>query len=1305
MVVERDALAKRTFPAIRHVCEQREVSFTDIDLRWGVTDEEAAEGKVLGVCLDEIERSRPYFIGILGERYGWIPEGFPAGILETQPWLREQRDRSITELEIVHGVLANPEMAGHAFFYFRNPTAAHDDADFVEIDPDRQAKLAALKQRIRASRFPVREGFSTPEELAALVESDLRELVDDQFPASVQVDPIERERSLHNGFARERAEHYLGRQSYYDALEAHARGEGSPWLLVSGDSGSGKSALLSAWLTGTPQELGAPLEERLRSTDSKQAPLVFSHFAGLTTSSTDWELVCRRALSELIRATDIMLEVPRLSSQLTSALESVLATVAQSRPVIFVLDGANQLEGDGRRLGWLPETLPPGVRVVVSALPGASMEALRSRGCDELNVEPLEADERSQLLHDYLKAFGKSLADSLSHRLVEAPQCASPLFLRTLLDELRTGGEHERLAEALDRYLSANSLEELFDLVLARWEIDYEASRPQMVRDALCGVWASSRGLAEAEVLDLLGDGTDPLPQAFFSPLGMAMLGAVPTRAGRYTFAHDYMRKAVESRYLADDAAKRDAFSALGTYFRGREVGPRVVQELAPALIAAGDVDALYEVLCDMPYLQASWEADAPGVLRWWRWTIANSEYRLADAYAEIMANPASNQSGAQVVADVMKRLGAKRESAALLERLIESETGKLGRYDKARALISRASAIYTTDPELALAALDKAEALLRPMLSIKAMGSRFDCAEYRQIIALQQGRADDALELLLRVGTFYDEFRLMTGVAATANNMSLLFGQKGDLVGRDMATEVNVRLSRQYGTADSLARALTNAGVDRLAAGEPARALELASEAVALLEDGEDTGTLGRALTIVAQAGDQLGDAATAGVAREHSSRLDNENARVVAGAGDFTAAAGYETGRATQLRNDGKLEEALAITLKAIALGRKSGDPAALGDTLVLQAGIEIDLNHGAGHIVSLLEEALPLVEGMPVRRAYAWRLYGNTLRRLKRELDAAHALERSADYYETDGELPSAAESLRLAGLAFEAAKDPTSALALYRRAEPMLHELGDVVDEGRVIRYQAVLLDRKATRSEALDAFERSESILREAGNAWQLAETIRHKGGALRAEGRLDEAISAFAEAATLFPEEYHVDRAESMRQLSDSYRSMNDCTAALASAREAYAEVDELEVPGEAELALCAEGKAQQCLGNHADAAIAFEHGLAICRCAKRTAGASTHARLAAESLRALGEFKQAYPLAVEAVDAARAASDDARLSLGLVELGWLECSMQEFGDAVTHAEEASEIARVRKWDARGREASAVLDAVREARS
>jgi len=152
---EREQLVKFTFPGLRKLCRERGVEFVDVDLRWGVTDEQKAEGKVLPICLAEIERCRPYFIGLLGERYGWVPEDIHDELIETQPWLKDHKERSVTELEILHGVLGNQEMEKFSFFYFRDPAASAKVEEDLSQKPDYLPepetslnKLKSLKGRI-----------------------------------------------------------------------------------------------------------------------------------------------------------------------------------------------------------------------------------------------------------------------------------------------------------------------------------------------------------------------------------------------------------------------------------------------------------------------------------------------------------------------------------------------------------------------------------------------------------------------------------------------------------------------------------------------------------------------------------------------------------------------------------------------------------------------------------------------------------------------------------------------------------------------------------------------------------------------------------------------------------------------------------------------------------------------------------------------------------------------------------------------------------------------------------------------------
>jgi len=75
---ERDYLVRFVFPELRERCARRGLHLVDVDLRWGVTEAESDSGRALEICLDEIENCRPFFIGLLGERYGWGPPGYRA---------------------------------------------------------------------------------------------------------------------------------------------------------------------------------------------------------------------------------------------------------------------------------------------------------------------------------------------------------------------------------------------------------------------------------------------------------------------------------------------------------------------------------------------------------------------------------------------------------------------------------------------------------------------------------------------------------------------------------------------------------------------------------------------------------------------------------------------------------------------------------------------------------------------------------------------------------------------------------------------------------------------------------------------------------------------------------------------------------------------------------------------------------------------------------------------------------------------------------------------------------------------------
>ena len=99
MHAERDYLVRVVFPALRERLEKYRIHLVDVDLRWGITEEEAQHDRVLDLCLELIDECRPYFVGILGERYGWVPKSFSEEVASKYGWVQYQTGKSVTELE------------------------------------------------------------------------------------------------------------------------------------------------------------------------------------------------------------------------------------------------------------------------------------------------------------------------------------------------------------------------------------------------------------------------------------------------------------------------------------------------------------------------------------------------------------------------------------------------------------------------------------------------------------------------------------------------------------------------------------------------------------------------------------------------------------------------------------------------------------------------------------------------------------------------------------------------------------------------------------------------------------------------------------------------------------------------------------------------------------------------------------------------------------------------------------------------------------------------------------------------------
>jgi len=570
-MAERDELVKKVFPELRRRCRARFVELLEVDLRWGITEEQSRQGATLKICLQEIDRCRPcspvFFIGLMGERYGWVPppDYYPREVLEDLElkWVLEHiGGRSVTELEILHGVLNNPKMNERAFFYFRRDgyekrnwakiQGAYPDlkpGDFTndnETDPSAaRAKQDSLKQRVsNAGLKHAPQDYDTPEDLAQKVMESLWAQIDAAFPPSEVPDALEQESLDHQVFCDSRTRAYVEREGLFDGLDAHAAGQGPLGRVVLGASGSGKSALLAAWLKRQHEQV------------------VFYHFVGATPQSVSAEGILRR-LHGTLRQRGVLPRDAHLPPDMAGLVEAVpfwLNRLSNAGGGVILVDALNQLgTAADRELRWWPKGWPENVRVIFSTLPGDVWREMARRGWDAegwvLAVPPLQPEEKRTIMNLYLKLFSRELAKDLQERILIAEQTANPLFLRTVLDELRQRSRHEELGKNLDAMLRCGDPAELFIHVLKNLERDFTpAEHPGLVHRAMGLMGVAQRGLAESEILQLLSPAAqparDPLPRHYWAPVHLALEDSLVSREGQLSFFHDYLHQAVWREYL-----------------------------------------------------------------------------------------------------------------------------------------------------------------------------------------------------------------------------------------------------------------------------------------------------------------------------------------------------------------------------------------------------------------------------------------------------------------------------------------------------------------------------------------------------------------------------------------------------------------------------------------------------------------------------------------------------------------------------------------------------------------------------------
>jgi len=489
MQVERNYLIEKVFPKLRLEASKREVSIVPLDLRWGITEEESKNGKVLEICLQEITNSHPFFIGLIGERYGWCPtiDEYEKNELlqERYNWIKQDIENglSVTEIEMQYGALRSKEKI-NAYFYFK------------EENNNKSERLENLKKQIKNNKhgYPFYY-YNSPEELGKQVEQDFLNLLNSLYPKKSLTEQDKR-KILQQSYLRNHYDNYIQNETYYKVLDMFLKDE-KQVLNIIAETGIGKTALIANWINNHEVEQKYNIIHILVNTDA---------------TTISYKQIFERICYEIDSLYQLGYRTPPKGGGVPKSVlweykgyinvfEEISSKVSSNRPLLVIIDGLNKIKTNENFTDWFPRKLSNNIKMLLTSTPDdPNLQTLQHFVPHVFSLSPLPYDMRTKFVEHYLDSYGKKLNRVQIERILNHPLYSNTLLLRLFVDELINFGEHEKLDQFIDYYLQANNAKEFFLLLFERYEGIFGKL---FIKNILSLLAFSYKGLSEHAIIEI----------------------------------------------------------------------------------------------------------------------------------------------------------------------------------------------------------------------------------------------------------------------------------------------------------------------------------------------------------------------------------------------------------------------------------------------------------------------------------------------------------------------------------------------------------------------------------------------------------------------------------------------------------------------------------------------------------------------------------------------------------------------------------------------------------------------------------
>lgn len=495
---------------------------------------------------------------------------------------------SATEQEIVAGALNVPGAIDHVFCFFRNIQKYPTDIQaltYYESDPHSAQIQSELKERLRKAlpnnvhEYMAHWEKDQPsmdhlEQLCMDVYSELSTTITAEIEHLDRISALDHEISNHQIFGFERSRIFIGRNDILNTIERYLSTEAQHPLTIWGESGSGKSALMSKAIENA----------------QKSGQEVIFRFIGVTPESSNGYALLQSLCRQVSRNYGVNEHsIPTEYKDLVKEFIKRLALATKEKPLVIFLDALDQLTDthNARNLKWLPIELPQYVHLIVSTLPGDSLTVLEHKTPEKerIEIQPMSITDGAAILDCWLADINHTFQENQKNHLLEKfKTCGSPLYLKLAFEEARVWKSYTPLPDLKDNVLGI--IGDLF----AR--LSLESNHGAMVVSRSLGYLAAAKnGLSEDELLDILSfdkevladfqrrspnsPKTETLPVVIWSRLYMDLEPYLTERSSDgttlYVFYHRQLIEAVQNQFLVGEE-KIKRHQMLASFFESKSL-------------------------------------------------------------------------------------------------------------------------------------------------------------------------------------------------------------------------------------------------------------------------------------------------------------------------------------------------------------------------------------------------------------------------------------------------------------------------------------------------------------------------------------------------------------------------------------------------------------------------------------------------------------------------------------------------------------------------------------------------------------